>query len=67
MKDLYYAYVLTDNPSLIEGRPALIIPKSFLYRNPGTNYSTEPDAVLKEELEKLIMRKEVLVKSRKFV
>ena len=65
MKDLYYAYVLTDNPSLLEGRPALIISKSFLYRNPGSNYEMEPDMVLKEELKKMIVRKENLVKSRK--
>jgi hypothetical protein len=66
MKDLYYAYVLTDNPSLIEGRPALIIPKSFLYRNSGDNYATEPDMMLKEELSKMVVKKEQLVKSRKF-
>jgi hypothetical protein len=66
MKDLYYAYVLTDNPSLIEGRPALIIPKTFLYRNPGDSYATEPDMLLKDELKKMIVKKEVLVRARKF-
>jgi len=66
MKDLYYAYVLTDNPSLIEGRPALIIPRSFLYRNPNNDYATEPDMITREELKKMIVTKEILVKSRKY-
>jgi len=66
MKDLYYAYVITNNPSLIEGRPALIIPKSVLYRNPKSDYEIEPDMVSKAELDKMVVRKEVLVKSRKF-
>jgi hypothetical protein len=65
MKDLFYAYVITDNPSLIEGRPALIIPKSVLYRNPGSNYNAEPDIVPKSTLKTLVMKKEILIKSRK--
>jgi len=65
MRESCYAYVLTDNPSLIEGRPALIIPKSFLYRTPGDDYATEKDMVLKEDLKNMVVRKEILVKSRK--
>ena len=66
LKELYYAYVLTDNPSEIEGNPALIVPKSFLMGNPGDDYAVEPDALSKEELKKLRMRKENLIRSRKF-
>lgn len=65
IKETHRAYVLTDNPSFIEGMPALIIPKNFLYRNPGEGYKTEPDSVNKDDLQGLVMRKEILVRSRK--
>jgi hypothetical protein len=66
MKELFYAYVLTDRASMIEGKVALIIPKTFLPSNPGADWEIEPDAIKKEELEKIVMRKETLVRSRKF-
>ena len=43
----------------------VIIPKSFLYRTPGDDYATEKDMVLKEDLKNMVVRKEILVKSRK--
>jgi hypothetical protein len=65
VKDTCYAYVMTDNPSLLEGKPAIIIPKSFLLSNPGLDHKVEPDILSKTELKKLVMRKEDLIASRK--
>jgi hypothetical protein len=64
MKELFYAYVLTDNPSMIEGKPALIVPRNFLLSNPGSDYAVEPDMIKKDELKKATMRKENLIRSR---
>ena len=66
IKESFFAYVITDNPSLIEGLPAILIPKTFLMRNPGIDYDTNEDVIDKEELKKLVMRKENLIVSRKY-
>jgi hypothetical protein len=66
IKESFLAYVLTDDPSAIEGKPAILIPKTFLLRNPGSDYATNKDMIDEKELKKMIMRKENLIVSRKF-
>jgi hypothetical protein len=65
MKDMFYAYVLSDDPSSIEGKPAILIPKTFLLRNPGSDYVTNKDMIDEKYLKKMVMRKENLIVSRK--
>jgi len=63
MKESHYAYVLTDNPTMIEGKPAVLIPKSFLYRNYGKSYDTEPDMISQDALAKMEVSKDQLIRS----
>lgn len=67
IKDTHYAYVICDDPTRLDGRPALLVPKTFLYPNRESTSKTEPDEIDQEELKKkFTMVKEVFIKSRKF-
>ena len=66
LKESFYAYVLTDDISLLEGKPAVIIPKSALLSNPGSDWSTENNMISADNLNNMIVRKEDLIVSRKY-
>ena len=69
IKDIYYAYVITSDPTKIEGCPAILIPKTSLgngvHKNSAGNM-TEPDMLDKVEIEALTMKKENLIPTRMF-
>jgi len=65
LMDSYYAYVLTDNISKIEGKPAVLIPKSVLLSNPGSDYVSEPNIIGADDVNAMVVRKENLIVSRK--
>lgn len=67
MKDIYYAYVITDRPSIIEGRPAILVPKSFFYGKnslENNDSTSEPNMYSKKELESIVIRKDNLIVER---
>lgn len=66
VREMYNALVLTGNPSVIEGQPAFLIPKSFLYRSIADGlekHSISQEVISKEGLE---TKKDLLIKGRKF-
>ena len=66
LKEAYYAYVLTDDTSNLEGKPAVIIPKSILLSNPGTDWKIEPNMISAANVQNMIVQKEDLIASRKY-
>ena len=66
IKESFYAYVLTDDISKIEGKTAVIIPKSVLLSNPGHDWADENNMISAVNLNGMIVRKENLIVSRKY-
>ena len=65
IKTKYNAYVLTSNPTLIEGKIAILVPKVFLSRD--TQNASEKNIVSNDVLNKqLTVIKDSHVVSRKF-
>ena len=64
--EVYYAYVLTDDISKLEGKPAIIIPKSMLLSNPGSDWATENNMISAANINTMVVRKEDLIVSRKY-
>ena len=62
----YYAYVITDNISKLEGKTAVLIPKSFLLSNPGADWATSNNIIDDNSIDQLTARKEDNVVNRKF-
>lgn len=66
LKEAYYAYVLTDDVSKIEGKPAIIIPKSVLFSNPGPDWATENNMISAMNINNMVVRKDNLIVSSKY-
>jgi hypothetical protein len=69
IKEKYYAYVFTPEPSSIEGMPAILIPKTFLRSSAQTKNAVNnisQDSVYKEELEATRMFKDNFIKLSMF-
>ena len=63
LKENYNAYVMTNNPSMLDGKIAILVPKTFLNRSVGSG--TENDTVSKAELTNLIMKKDAFIRARR--
>jgi hypothetical protein len=62
IKENYNAYVMTNYPSLLDGKLAFLVPKTFLNRSVGSK--TEPDTVSKDELKDLVLKKDAFIRKR---
>jgi hypothetical protein len=63
LTDNYNAYVMTNNPSMLDGKIAILVPKTFLNRSVGSKTNTE--TVNKDALDDLIMKKDSFIKARR--
>ena len=66
LKEAYYAYVITDDVSKIEGKVAVIIPKNILLSNPGPDWNTSNNMISPSGINDMVVRKDDLIVSRKY-